>query len=191
MKQGLRSIFMLCTLFSGVAHAQSRQVSGKVTSKESGEPLSGVSISIVGTSSATQSDAAGNYSLQVSGNNTLVFTYLGYLTQRVQTGTQTNISVALSTEETSLDEVIVTGYGTQRKREVTGSISSIKGEEFANATVPSLDKSLQGLASGVQASTTSGVLGQPAKIRIRGTSSMSSSSEPLYVVDGVPFISGD
>ena len=191
MKQKLLSIFLLCTLFVGVTFAQNRQVSGKITVAGTGAPLGGVSINIAGTSIATQSDGSGNYSISVANNGTLVFSYIGYLTQRVPVANKTTLNVELTDDQTSLDAVIVTGYGTQRKREVTGSISSIKGEALQDVPVPSLDKALQGQAAGVQVSTTTGLLGSAAKIRIRGTNSISSSSTPLYVVDGIPFLSSD
>src|SRR5690606_35811892 len=96
-----------------------------------------------------------------------------------------------STSENTLDELVVVGYGTQSKREITGSITSISGDNFTDNSSASLDRSMQGLAAGVQASNTSGILGQPAKIRIRGISSITSSSDPLYVIDGTPYITGD
>jgi len=166
-------------------------VSGKVTSAADGSPISGVSIAIVGTSSATQTDGSGNYQISVSGNGQLNFSYVGYSTQTIGVANRTTINVSLVSDEKSLDEVIVTGYGTQRKREITGSIASIKGEVLQDVPVPSLDKALQGQAAGVQVSTTTGLLGAAAKIRIRGTNSISSSSAPLYVIDGVPFLSSD
>src|SRR5690606_20313993 len=136
-------------------------------------------------------DGSGSYSISVANGSVLSFSFVGFQTQRINVGNQSVVNVQLVSDTELLDEVVVTGYGTQRKSEVTGSIASISGEEFANVSAPSLDKNLQGLAAGVQAATTSGILGQPAKVRIRGVSSISSSSDPLYVVDGVPFISGD
>ena len=192
MKQKLLSLFFVLTCLVGVSFAQNRQVSGKVTSASDGSPLSGVSVAVVGTSNATQTDGSGNYSISVDGNDAaLSFSYIGYNSQRVNVGSRTVVNVQLAGEEEALEEVVVTGYGTQAKREITGSITSISGDEFTNNTSASLDRNLQGLAAGLQASTTSGVLGQPAKIRIRGISSISSSSEPLYVIDGIPYISGD
>ncbi|WP_159637138.1 SusC/RagA family TonB-linked outer membrane protein [Sphingobacterium composti] len=190
MKQKLLSTMFAVTCISTMSFAQTREVSGLVTAAD-GTPISGASISIVGSNTATQTDGSGRFKIQATSGSTLNVSYIGYTTQRVSIGNSTNLSIVLQAGDQVLDEVVVTGYGTQRKSEVTGSIASIKGEEFANVSAPSLDKSLQGLAAGVQASTTSGILGQPAKIRIRGVSSISNSSDPLYVVDGVPFISGD
>ncbi|MFD2552897.1 SusC/RagA family TonB-linked outer membrane protein [Sphingobacterium tabacisoli] len=191
MKQKLLSLFFVLTCLIGVSMAQNRQVSGKVTSATDGAPLSGVSVSVVGTSTATQTDGSGNYSISVGQGGALNFSFIGYSAQRVAVGNRNSINVQLISEDNALEEVVVTGYGTQTKREVTGSIASIKGEVFKDIASPSIDKSLQGQVAGVQASSVSGLLGQPAKIRIRGTSSISSSSDPLYVVDGVPYITGD
>lgn len=192
MKQKLLSLIFVLTCLIGVSFAQSRQVSGRVTSAGDGSPIAGVSVAVVGTSNATQTDGSGNYSIQVPGNDAaLVFSYVGHDSQRVVVGNRAIVNVVLQGGETSLDEVVVMGYGTQSKREITGSITSLTGDEFTNTASSSLDRSLQGLAAGVQASTTSGILGQPAKIRIRGISSLTSSSDPLYVIDGVPYITGD
>ena len=191
MKQKLLSILMLCSLFISGAYAQSRQVSGTVTASE-GNPLGGVSVKILGTNSATQTNGSGDYTIQVEDNNTtLVFSYIGFETSQVAVGSRAVVDVTLSTSENTLDELVVVGYGTQSKREITGSITSISGDKFKDNSSASLDRSMQGLAAGVQASNTSGILGQPAKIRIRGISSISSSSDPLYVIDGIPYITGD
>jgi len=191
MKQKLLKFFLVCTLLVGVTYAQNRQVSGKVTSASDGTPLTGVSVSVIGTSNATQTDGNGNFSISVAEKSSLNFSYIGYETQRVSVGQRSTVNVAMIADENALDEVIVTGYGTQKKREVTGSIASIKGETIRDIPVPSLDKALQGQAAGVQVATTSGLLGQAARIRIRGTNSISSATAPLYVIDGVPFLSGD
>src|SRR5690606_14870402 len=191
MKQKLLSLAFVLFCLLGQSIAQNRQVSGRVTSAADGSPVGGVSVSVVGTTTATQTDGSGSYSISVANGSVLSFSFVGFQTQRINVGNQSVVNVQLVSDTELLDEVVVTGYGTQRKSEVTGSIASISGEEFANVSAPSLDKNLQGLAAGVQAATTSGILGQPAKVRIRGVSSISSSSDPLYVVDGVPFISGD
>lgn len=190
MKQKLLTTMLAVTCLASSSYAQTRDVVGKVTSSE-GTPISGASISVVGSTTATQTDASGNFKLSVPSGATLNVSSVGYTSQRVSIGNSSVLTVVLSPSDNVLDQVVVTGYGSQKKREITGSIASIKGDDFTNVSAPSLDKSLQGLAAGVQASTTSGILGQPAKVRIRGISSISNSSDPLYVVDGVPFISGD
>lgn len=190
MKQKLLYTFLLGFLLFGVAEAQ-QQIRGKVTDTRDARPLAGVTVAVLGSALATQTDGSGSYSISVATGATLTFSYIGYVNQQIVLKNQSVVDVSLLSEEQSLENVVVTGYGTQRKREVTGSISSIRGEALQNIPVPSLDKGLQGLAAGVQVSTTSGILGQAAKIRIRGTNSISSSSSPLFVVDGVPFLSED
>lgn len=191
MKQKVLSVLLLFLLFIGSGYGQNREVTGKVTSAADGSPMSGVSVTVVGSSTATQTGGDGMYSISVPAEGALSYSYIGYATVQQNVGERSVINVELIQTENTLDELVVIGYGTQSKREITGSISSIDGENFTNNTSASLDRNLQGLAAGVQASNTSGVLGQPAKIRIRGVSSISSSSEPLYVVDGIPYITGD
>lgn len=190
MKHTLLSTMLAVACVTSSSYAQTQNVVGKVTT-EDGTPISGASVTVVGTTNATQTDASGIFRLLVQPGATLNVSSVGFTAQRVSVGNSRTLSIMLKSSDNILDQVVVTGYGSQKKREVTGSIASIKGDEFTNVASPSLDKSLQGLAAGVQASTTSGILGQPAKVRIRGVSSISNSSDPLYVVDGVPFISGD
>lgn len=192
MKQKLLCFLTLGVLLIGSVYAQDRRISGRVTSEEDGGPIAGVSVLIVGTSMATQTDALGTYSLNVPASaNALEFRFLGYVSQTVTLGTGNTVDVVLAEDATALSEVVVTGYGTQRRVEVTGSIGTIKGEVFQDVATPSFDKFLQGQVSGVQASTPSGMLGQPARIRIRGTNSISSGSEPLFVVDGIPYVTSN
>src|SRR5690606_1097395 len=191
MKQKVLSVLLLCVLLIGSAYGQNREVTGTVTSASDGTPMSGVSVRVVGATVATQTGGDGSYSISAPANGALSFSYIGYATAERQINNQSVINLELVATENVLDELVVIGYGTQSKREITGSIASIDGENFTNNTSASLDRNLQGLAAGVQASNTSGVLGQPAKIRIRGVSLISSSSDPLYVVDGIPYITGD
>ncbi|MDH5827771.1 SusC/RagA family TonB-linked outer membrane protein [Sphingobacterium faecium] len=191
MKQTLLSFFVGSMILTSVAFAQEKKVSGRVTGAD-GKPLVGVTIAVQGSNLATQTDANGNYSFSVPTGKVIVYRSVGFSdkTLIVKEG-QSSFNVTLDDSQNDLDEVVVTGYGTQRKREVTGAIASIKGDAFRDVAGPSIDKALQGQAAGVQASNTSGILGQAAKIRIRGTNSISSSSDPLFVVDGVPYITGD
>jgi len=180
----------LSSMSASVVFAQEKSISGRVRAAD-GSALAGVSVLVQGTNNATQTDANGNFTLRVDNGQNVLIRSIGYQEQVLRIGNAVTYSIILSDDLSVLDEVIVTGYGSQKKREVTGSIASIKGDAFRDVAGPSIDKALQGQAAGVQASTTSGILGQPAKIRIRGTNSISSSSEPLYVVDGVPYITGD
>jgi TonB-dependent starch-binding outer membrane protein SusC len=121
----------------------------------------------------------------------LVFSAVDMETTEIPVTSQNFINASLKSTNRSLQEVVVVGYGTQKRKDITGSVGTIKGDALSNVAVPSVDKSFEGRVTGVQASTPSGLLGQAARIRIRGTNSISNSSDPLYVVDGVPYISGN
>lgn len=171
--------------------AQGLTVSGKVSGSDVG-PLFGASVSVKGTGRGEVTDAEGNFSLTVSGPDAvLVFSYIGYKRQEIVVGNQTVINVTLTPSVEDLSEVVVIGYGQIEKSDITGSISSIKSEEIKAVPVTSFEQTLQGRASGVQVSQTSGQPGAPASIRIRGVSSISASNEPLYVIDGMLINSTD
>ncbi len=168
-----------------------RTVTGTVKD-DKGESLIGATVLAKGTTTGTVTDVDGTYSLSVpSEATTLVFSYTGYETREIAIGASNIIDVALATSAVGLDEVIVVGYGAQAKRDVTGSISKVKGESIANLATPSFDQQLAGRAAGVQITPPSGLLGAPPQIRIRGVNSISSGTGPLIVVDGVPVISGN
>jgi TonB-linked SusC/RagA family outer membrane protein len=161
-------------------------VSGTVKA-DNGEPLPGVSVVVKGTQNGTVTDAAGSYRISVpDGNAVLVFSFIGYTTEEVTVGTRTTVDVLLVGDIKALSEVVVVGYGTQVRRDVTGAIATVKGEDIARVPVASFDAALQGRAAGVQVSQAGGVPGGPVRIQIRGTSSVSSGTEPLYIVDGMP-----
>ena len=182
---------LLVPMLSGVvALSQERTLNGRVTDANSGTPLTGVSITA--GNKGTQTNEAGQYSLTVpTSQNNLTVSFVGYTTRQITIGRNTIINVELVPSKSDLEEVVVVGYGTQKRRDLTASIATVKGDALAKAAVPSLDKFLEGQVTGVQAATPSGILGQAARIRIRGTNSISNSSEPLIVVDGVPFVSGN
>ncbi|MBC3539207.1 TonB-dependent receptor [Rufibacter sp. H-1] len=164
------------------AAAQQRTITGKVSG--GGAPLIGVSVALKGTTTATATDVDGNYSIPVPDNNgTLVFSYIGFLTQEVPVGTQSSINVTLLQDAKALEEVVVVGYGTQQKRDVTGSISSVKSQEFERQSSQNPVSSIQGRVAGVQV-TNSGAPGASPQVRIRGVGSAQGGLEPLYVVDG-------
>ncbi len=179
-------------LFIAQAYAQSpRTVTGKVTD-DKGTPLSGVTISAVGVNKNALSDNNGSFSIQVTEKvKTLKITYVGFDSKEVSIAGVSNVKVSLSPEDKSLNEVVVVGYGTQKKREITGSIASVKGEALANKPTQSFEQALGGRAAGVQVVIPSGVLNAPPVLRIRGANSISLSSYPLIVVDGVPVFTGD
>ncbi|KAF2515170.1 SusC/RagA family TonB-linked outer membrane protein [Flavobacterium foetidum] len=171
------------------AFAQERTVTGKVTDKTGAIP--GVNVLVKGTKTSTHTDFDGSYSLKVKTGNVLVFSYVGMTNKEVTVGASNTINVVLESEAQLMDEVVVVGYGVQKKREVTGSISKISGTDIANLVTPSFEGVLAGRATGVQVLTNSGIIGAAPKIRIRGIASISGLTEPLVVVDGMPIVSGD
>ncbi|MBK8705960.1 MAG: TonB-dependent receptor [Saprospiraceae bacterium] len=167
-----------------------RTITGTVADQD-GQPLIGASILVKGTTSGTVTDVDGKYSVNVPTDaNTLVVSYTGFTTQEVAIGASNVIDIKLASG-IGLDEVVVVGYGAQAKRDVTGSISKVKGESIANLATPSFAQQLAGRAAGVQVQNTSGILGSAPQIRVRGVNSISSGTQPLIVIDGVPAISGN
>lgn len=173
------------------AFAQSKVISGKVTSENAG-PIPGVSVFVKGApSNGTQSDAVGNYKLNVPNDaKTLVFSFIGYSTLELPI-TGNTVNASLKEENTTLTDVIVVGYGTQIKRDITGSVASVKSKDLENLPVTSFEQALQGKAAGVQIAAQNGKLGQGITVRVRGAASVTAGSEPLYIVDGIPITSGD
>lgn len=171
-------------------HAQNRTTSGRVVGSD-GTGLPGVTVLVKGTSLGTATDIDGRYSLPApAGATTLVFSFVGYTSQEARIG-DGPVNVTLATSSTSLDEAVVVGYGTQSRRDLTGSVATISGKEIATSPVQSFDQALQGRAPGVNITTPNGVLNNPPVIRIRGVNSISLSSAPLFVIDGIPTFSGN
>ncbi|MBW3468700.1 SusC/RagA family TonB-linked outer membrane protein [Arthrospiribacter ruber] len=185
----MRKILLLGLAFlmaASTAFAQERVVTGTVTSAEDGLPIPGASVVVKGTTIGTATDLDGQFSLNVpQGSNTLVFSFVGMEMQELNVGNRSQLNVVLQPDTRSLEEVIVTGYGTQPKREVTGAVSSVKGELIENLPMQSFDRALQGRASGVQVRSANGLPGGAVNIRIRGVGSITAGNEPLFIVDGV------
>lgn len=191
MNKKLLTSFVLLLLLVFRVSAQDRMISGKVTSSEDGSALPGVSVGVKGTTKGTVSSSDGSYKISVSGTPTLVFTFVGYKKSEISTGSRSEINVSLTSEVSNLEEVVVIGYGVQKKSKLTSSISSIDGKDLANLSTPSFDQQLAGRASGVQVTVGSGIVGQAPRIRIRGTNSITSGGSPLIVIDGVPALDGN
>jgi len=186
------SIFLLLLISSFGSWAQDRAVSGKVTSSEDGTPLPGVSVAVKGTAQGTITDSQGAYSLAVSSSaTTLTFSYIGFVSQDVAISGKSTIDVNLIADITQLTELIVVGYGEQKKEDLTGSIATVKGAMIENRPFSSVDKALQGQVAGLQSVASSGQPGASQAILIRGASSITASTSPLWVVDGIPINSGD
>lgn len=160
-------------------------IKGRVTD-ERNEGIPGATITIKGTTRGTTTDAAGAFQLNASSNETLVFSYVGYTTQELVVGSQTTLTVRMATDTRSLEEVVVVGYGTVRKSDLTGSVSTIKADAIKEMPVVSVDQAIQSRAPGVQVTQSSAAPGGGISIRVRGANSINSGSEPLYVIDGFP-----
>lgn len=172
---------LLCSVSFVLAQGPVK-VTGKVVDGM-GEPMIGVSILEKGTTNGVITDIDGNYSLSVGEGATIVFSYIGYVTQELQAVAGT-LNVTLKEDSQALDEVVVVGYGVQKKSSVTGAISQVKAEDMENRTITSPMQAMQGKTAGVTIFQTSGAPGQSPTIRVRGVSS-NAGSDPLYVVDGV------
>ena len=159
-------------------------VKGKVT-EENGTALAGVTVTVKGTNNRVVSDNEGQYSISAPANATLVFSYVGYEIREANINNQPTVSISLPSLSTSLAQVVVVGYGTQRRANVTGAISNVSGKTLSELPVPSISQALQGRVAGVQV-TNNGSPGTQPIVRIRGISSISFASDPLYVVDGFP-----
>lgn len=169
---------------------QQVKVTGKVTDASTGESIPGANIIVEGTTLGTTSDFEGNFTLEVPNpNSVLVITYVGYNSERIETGGRTKIDVSLVADIKKLDEIVVIGYGTAKKSDLSGSSISVSEAKVKESINSSLDQALQGRAAGVTAIQTSGQPGSSTSIRIRGTSTLNADAEPLYVIDGVPISS--
>ncbi len=180
----------LC-LWATFLSAQNRSVSGTVISASDEQPLAGVSVVVKGTFLGTVTDVDGKYSFLAPEGSTLTFSFIGFTSTEVAIGANSLINVSLKEAADVLSEVVVTGYGTQIKRELTGNIARLKGKDIENMPLVSVDQALQGKAAGVFVNAGGGKLGQAVTVRVRGNSSISASSQPLYVIDGVPITTGD
>ncbi len=167
-----------------VSPGQNKTVSGLITDA-TGEPIIGANIVEKGTTNGTVTDVDGNFTLQVSGNAVLQVSYIGYLAQEINTTDRTTIDITLAEDTQALDEVIVVGYGTARRSDLTGSISSVQGADLTSRSTQMLSTALQGQVAGVQVTRNSGGPGAQGTIRIRGVTTLSN-NDPLVIVDGVP-----
>ena len=182
LQKPLVFLFLLC-LFPLGAMAQST-IKGTVND-EAGEPVIGATVKVKGANTGAITDFNGDFSIQASSNATLVFSYVGYVTQEVAVAGKNNIKVTMREDNTTLNDVVVIGYGVQRKSDLTGAVASVKGEEIKNLSTTDAAAAMQGKVSGVQIINTSGDPAAGASIRVRGYSSNSGSLGPLIIVDGL------
>lgn len=186
-----RSLFkgFLCTLLSAcfvmISFAQTKKITGKVTDKDN-FPLAGATVQVKGSNVTTQTGSDGNFSIDVpSTASALIFSYVGYDDREVSIGASTSINVSLVAGAKSLQDVVVVGYGTRRKSDLTGAVGSVRAAQLQERPPTSLNQALAGRITGVQVNTNSGRPGGQTNVRIRGFSSINTSNNPLYVIDGV------
>ena len=190
MKKNLLILFfgVICSLFFMQSFAQERTVTGTVTDGANNEALIGVNIVVQGTTTGAITDVNGNYSISVpSGEAALLFSFVGYAVQSVAVGNQTVIDIQLAPSTVGLDELVVIGYGTQKRGSITGAIVSVSSDDIQELPVTDAGSALQGRAAGVVALSAGNQPGEGVTIRIRGRRSLTATNEPLFVVDGIPY----
>ena len=178
--------FSFVTAVMVTAFSQGKAVTGMVTAAEDGQALPGVTVVEKGSQNATFTDLDGRYTLNVAGDEAeLVFSFIGYTQQVVAIAAQTEINIQLAADVAGLEEVIVVGYGNQKRSKISGAVGTIDSKEITSMPVLRTEQALQGRAAGVQVTQNSGQPGATQSIRIRGTGSLNN-AEPLYVIDGIP-----
>lgn len=180
-------LFLLALVLSSQVMAQQTIVTGKITDALDGSGLIGANVLVKGTTNGTITDIDGNYSVSIpAGSSVLVFSSIGYKTQEITLSPgQTILNVMMSEDSELLDEVVVVGYGTMKKSDLSGASVSVGEEKIKGSVITNLDQALQGRAAGVTSMTTSGAPGSSVSIRVRGQATINSKAEPLYVIDGV------
>ena len=187
--KNLRLLFLMLPLLlsSFLVNAQKTSITGKVVDKETGLPLEGVSVIVEGSKKGVTSKNDGTFTISIDASvKRLAISYVGYINQKINLGSESNIKVSLIQDNKLQDEVVVVGYGTQRKKDLSGSVSSVNITELAKAPVKSFDDALSGRVAGVQVVSPDGQPGASPNIVIRGGNSVTQSNSPLYVVDGFP-----
>ncbi len=187
MKKAITTfLWSLLILVPAMAQAQTLNIAGTVIDTDTGEPLAGASVVVVGSTVGTATAMDGTYQISAAADDVLRFSFIGYHTQDVQVNGRSEINIGLTPDFRQLDEVVVVGYGSQLERTLTGNISRVSARELEDQTVLSVEQALQGRMAGVDIQTQSGKLGQGIQVRVRGASSVSASNQPLYVIDGIP-----
>lgn len=188
-RAGFLAVLLMLISITMSVMAQDVSVSGKVTDAKTGG-IPGVTVTLKGSTRGTNTDVEGNYQISVPGNATLSFSAIGYETQDVAVGNKSVVNVVLSEDVKALEEVVVVGYGTVKKKDATGAVSALGSKDFQKGIVTSPEQLMQGRVAGVQITQSSGEPGGGINVRIRGTSSVLGGNNPLFVIDGVP-LSGD
>ncbi len=185
-----RFLLFILVLVNTFAAAQIQRLTGKVTSIADQSGLPGVNVVIKGTSQGTITDIGGQFSIDVSQGSILLFSFIGYKSQELPYTGQTNISIALEEEAKELSEIVIVGYSSVEKKDITGAVTTINADKLKGIAFNGLDQALQGQAPGVQVTQSSGTPGGGVSVRIRGATSIGADSKPLYIVDGIPVETG-
>ncbi|HOP13796.1 MAG TPA: SusC/RagA family TonB-linked outer membrane protein, partial [Lentimicrobium sp.] len=185
----MKKLILLLTIILSAGTMLAQQVvQGTVTDAKTGETLIGVTVQIKGTTSGTITDIEGRYRLEsdrLNASSVIVYSYIGYKSVEETLGSRALVNVRMQVEQTMLDEVVVIGYGTAKKRNVLGAVTRVDNTELTRMPVAGVDQALQGRAAGVQVTQNTGAPGEGVAVRIRGTGSINSSNAPLYIVDGI------
>lgn len=186
MKKNRLLVLIINLLFicSGI-YAQNHSISGKVTDATNGEPIPGVNVFVKGTTNGTITDVEGNYQITANAGDVIEFSFIGMITKTVKLKGQTEVDMAMASDLVDLDEVVVVGYGTVKRSDLTGSVVSVTSEDLDQVKAPSFAEALQGRIAGVQISSQSGEPGSGVNITIRGANSINAGTQPLYVIDGI------
>jgi TonB-dependent SusC/RagA subfamily outer membrane receptor len=182
-------LFSALLLTITIARAQTRTITGTVSSEANGEPLAGASITIGGQTTGTTTGASGRFSITVASdeNLTLVVSFQGYETQSIKPGSRNHIDIKLVATSRNLEEIVVVGYGTAKKRDLTGSVISVKNEEIKKVAAGNAMEALQGKMAGVDIVRTSGSAGATVNTTVRGNRSIIAGNGPLYIIDGIQY----
>lgn len=189
---GNKRMFMLLLLIftHGFLFAQQATITGVVKTAPDNLGMPGVSVRLKGTATATSTDGNGNFTIKIPASGTLVFTSIGYKVQEIPVSKTTNLTITLTEDASTLNDVVVVGYGTTRKQDLTGSVAVVGLKDFQKGSITTPEQMLSGKVAGVSITSNSGQPGAGSTIRIRGGSSLSASNDPLYVIDGVPLEGG-
>jgi TonB-dependent starch-binding outer membrane protein SusC len=185
--------FLLLLTLCGplILQAQEQRLSGKVVTSGTKEGIPGVNVVIKGTSKGTVTDIDGSFNLDASPGTTFIFSFVGYKTQELVYNGQTGVTIQLEEEANELNEVVVVGYSSIARKDITGAISTVNADDLKNLSINGLDQALQGQVAGVQVTQSSGTPGGGVTVRIRGATSISAGNRPLYIIDGIPVETGD
>jgi iron complex outermembrane receptor protein len=180
----VRRYLAVLLVFGTLVSFAQQSVSGKVTGADDGSGIPGVNIVEKGTTNGTVSDSDGNYRISVGANATLIFSFVGYASQEVSVGSQSSLNVTMQSDVTALSEVVVTGYGSQEKKEITGSVVSLATKDFNKGNINDPTQLLQGKVAGLSIYNKGGDPNSSSTIRLRGISTVGANASPLVVIDG-------